>query len=149
MRNATGVPSARGRRPLRPRDANRSPSRASARSPLHDRAAPAAALVLVHLEADLGVRAHHPHLPALDRVDVERLAVVGVDDWHDIGDAVCVTADPADDLGAQEVVDLGAVELLDHGATLAKWRVVRPDQEVEEAHLREPVGAARELFWSQ
>ena len=73
----------------------------------------------MNLEAHLRAGAHHPHLSTLDRVDVERLAVVGVDHRDDVGLPVRVAADPADDLRVQEVVDLGPVELGDHAGTLA------------------------------
>src|SRR5207253_10580716 len=77
-------------------------------APVQDRALPASAVVLVHLEADLGILAHHPHLLALDRDDVDALAVVRVDHRHDVRETARMTADPSDELAAEELVDLGA-----------------------------------------
>src|SRR5581483_2521396 len=70
--------------------------------------------VLVHLEDHLRIRAHHPDLSALDRLDVDALPVPDVEHGDDVGLALGMAADPADDLLAQERVDLPVVELLDH-----------------------------------
>src|SRR5207245_9995786 len=83
---------------------------------LDDHAPPAPVQVLVHLEADLRVRAHHRHLLADERVRIQAVAVVGVDHGHDVGDPVSVAADPAYDLLMEEGVDLLAVELEDPSA---------------------------------
>src|SRR5581483_3465236 len=70
--------------------------------------------VLVHLEDHLRIRPHHPDLSALDRLDVDALPVPDVEHGDDVGLALGMAADPADDLLAQERVDLPVVELFDH-----------------------------------
>ena len=68
-----------------------------------DDAAPAAVgLVLVDLEADFGVGAHHLDLPALDRLHVDVPRVPDVDHGHDVRPAEGVAPDAADQLPPQE-----------------------------------------------
>ena len=73
-------------------------------------------LVLVDLEAHLGIRAHHLGLAALDRLDVDVAAVPDVDHRHDVRLPLRVAADAPDQLPAQELLDLALAQLLDHRA---------------------------------
>jgi hypothetical protein len=95
---------------------------------VENHAAPAPVLlVLVDLEADVRVGAHHPDLAAVDRLHVDVLVVPDVDHGDDVGAAVRVARDAPDTLPAQERVDLPLVQLLDHGAIFAYSRAgVRP-----------------------